>query len=267
MRLFVSRSHTCFLYLLAIMGLLCPVDTTWGQQVPVSSLKQLDLQQGLLLLLGPHDPQLPVQLAQSSKLILYVQAADSRVLEATRQAAYQAGLLGTRIYVEAGQPEKIHLASNLADAAIVADIQLAAKPGIRQEVLRVIHPRAKAWLAGTTVTKPRPADADDWSHPYHGPDNNPQSQDHQARAPYLTQFLTDPWYVPMPQVTVSSGGRVFKAFGHIALKEREWPWLNSLVAINGYNGTHLWKRQLNSRLHAPPQHPDRHTRDSVYLER
>ncbi|MDP6720909.1 MAG: PQQ-binding-like beta-propeller repeat protein, partial [Pirellulaceae bacterium] len=60
----------------------------------------------------------------------------------------------------------------------------------------------------------------------------------------MTQFLTEPWYVPMPQVTVASGGRVFKAFGHIALKEREWPWLNSLVAINGYNGTHLWKQKL-----------------------
>jgi outer membrane protein assembly factor BamB len=48
----------------------------------------------------------------------------------------------------------------------------------------------------------------------------------------------------MPQVTVVSGGRVFKQFGHIALKEREWPWLNTLAAINGYNGTHLWKRPL-----------------------
>ena len=49
----------------------------------------------------------------------------------------------------------------------------------------------------------------------------------------------------MPQVTVTAGGRLFKAFGHIALKRREWEWLNSLVAINGYNGTHLWKRKLN----------------------
>ncbi|MFP6617755.1 MAG: PQQ-binding-like beta-propeller repeat protein [Pirellulaceae bacterium] len=264
MRSLVSRGRASCLYLLVGICLATQVSLAWGQQDPVSSLKQLDLQQGILLLLGPHDPQLPVQLAQASKLILYVQAADSGVLEATRQAAYQAGLLGTRIYVEAGQPEKIHLASNLADGAIVADARLAANPETRQEVLRVLHPRARAWLAGSTITKPRPVGADDWSHPYHGPDNNPQSRDQQARAPYLTQFLTDPWYVPMPQVTVSSGGRVFKAFGHIALKEREWPWLNSLVAINGYNGTHLWKRPLKpgfmihrSTLIATP--------DTVYL--
>ncbi|MDP6446512.1 MAG: PQQ-binding-like beta-propeller repeat protein, partial [Pirellulaceae bacterium] len=87
-----------------------------------------------------------------------------------------------------------------------------------------------------------------------------QTSDKNARAPYLTQFLCEPWYVPMPQVTVSSGGRVFKAFGHIALKEREWPWLNSLVAINGYNGAQIWKRPLQpgfmihrSTLIATPQ--------------
>ncbi|MCX7428525.1 MAG: PQQ-binding-like beta-propeller repeat protein [Planctomycetia bacterium] len=42
----------------------------------------------------------------------------------------------------------------------------------------------------------------------------------------------------------SCAGCVFKAFGHVGYKERDWPWLNTLVAINGYNGTMLWKRPL-----------------------
>ena len=218
--------------------------TATAQELKPTQLRQLDLSQGILLLLGSSDPQLPVQLAKSSKLIVYVQSTDASYLATTRQAADQAGLLGTRVYVEAGSNNKIHLASNLADGAIVEDADLATNAEVRKEVLRVLHPQARALIGKQTITKPRPVGADDWSHPYHGPDNNPQSTDQQAKAPYLTQFLTDPWYVPMPQVTVSSGGRVFKAFGHIALKEREWPWLNSLVAINGYNGTHLWKRPL-----------------------
>ena len=45
--------------------------------------------------------------------------------------------------------------------------------------------------------------------------------DRRARArPYLTKFLAEPWYGPMPEVTVASGGRLFKAFGHISFKER-----------------------------------------------
>ena len=32
--------------------------------------------------------------------------------------------------------------------------------------------------------------------------------------------------------------------GHIAFKEREWPLLGKLIALNGYNGTLLWQRDL-----------------------
>jgi len=240
---FVRRTATWLISGIWIC-LVTTLATVSAQDITSTPLAQLKVQQGIVVVLGSHDPNLPLQLAKSSQLTIYVQAAEAKTISRTRQLAHQAGLLGSRIYVERGQPEKIHLASNLADGAIVPDKQLAASKTVRAEVLRVLHPRAKAILGDQTLTKPRPAGADDWSHPYHGPDNNPQSTDQQAKAPYLTQFLTDPWYVPMPQVTVSSGGRVFKAFGHIALKEREWPWLNSLVAINGYNGTHLWKRPL-----------------------
>jgi outer membrane protein assembly factor BamB len=101
-------------------------------------------------------------------------------------------------------------------------------------------------LAGEKkIVKPFPENTDDWSHPYHGPDNNPQSKDTVARAPYLTHFLAEPWYCPMPLQTVASGGRLFKAFGHIAVKEREWPLLNTLICQNAFNGTVLWQRKLS----------------------
>jgi outer membrane protein assembly factor BamB len=94
------------------------------------------------------------------------------------------------------------------------------------------------------LVKPFPAGVDDWTHPYHGPDNNPQSQDKVIVAPYLTHFLAEPRYAPLPQVTVTSAGRVFKEFGHVAFKRREEPYLNKLVAFDGYNGTILWERDL-----------------------
>ena len=45
---------------------------------------------------------------------------------------------------------------------------------------------------------------------------------------------------------MAAGGRLFKVFGHIAIKEREWPLINTLVCIHGYNGTELWRRQLEA---------------------
>jgi outer membrane protein assembly factor BamB len=46
------------------------------------------------------------------------------------------------------------------------------------------------------------------------------------------------------EVTVASGGRIYKAFGHIAFKEVQNEVLNTLYVINAYNGTILWKRNL-----------------------
>ena len=206
-------------------------------------LMRLGTNRGICIVLGADDPQFPIELAEASELLIYVQSADPEAVAATRGAADEVRMLGTRIYVEHGGLDHLHLASNLADGVIVR--QTAETRDIPEsEILRVLHPNAIAILGSNTITKPQPAGTDDWSHPYHGPDNNPQSKDQLARAPFLTQFLSEPWYVPMPQVTVASGGRLFKTFGHIAMKEREWPWINTLLALNAYNGTQLWQRAL-----------------------
>ncbi len=166
-------------------------------------------------------------------------------MEAASHAADVAGFYGNRIFVEKGSLTHLHLADNIADALIaVGDGQDIN----REEALRVLRPQGKALVRDEVWSKPFPDGIDDWSHPYHGPDNNPQSNDRVARFPYLTQFLAEPYYAPMPQVAVASAGRVFKAFGHIAFKKREESLLNTLVAFNGYNGTLLWKRPLVSGI-------------------
>ena len=43
---------------------------------------------------------------------------------------------------------------------------------------------------------------------------------------------------------MAAGGRVFRAFGHIAHKANQNAMLNTLICINAYNGTILWKRPL-----------------------
>ena len=157
------------------------------------------------------------------------------------ERADRAGLLGTRIVVCESPWSKIPLVDQLADAVIVAAGNIDADS---KEVRRVVRPLGKILFPGRTVVKPYPADVDDWTHPYHGADNNPLALDGKARAPLMTRFLAEPYYVPFPEVTVTAAGRIFKAFGHVGYKERDWDWVNTLVAINGYNGTMLWKRPL-----------------------
>ncbi|MBN2293245.1 MAG: PQQ-binding-like beta-propeller repeat protein [Pirellulales bacterium] len=213
------------------------------KSTPQAIISKLDASVGICVLLDADPSELAIALSKQSKWTFYLQLPGETQTESTRQRLDDAGVLGTSVYVEKGDWSKIHLADNLADAVIVP-AKVAITSTNRDEMLRVLRPGGKLILDDTTVVKPMPEGTDQWSHPYHGPDNNPQSTDRVARAPYLTQFLAKPWYVPFPMVSVAAGGRLFQAFGHVGYKERNWPWLNSLVAINGYNGTLLWKRPL-----------------------
>jgi hypothetical protein len=212
-----------------------------GKESADAALGKIGVSRGICVVLGDTKLDLALELARKSQLLIYVQLPEAEDAEKARRAADVAGLYGTRVYVEKGALTDLHLADNLADALIA----VGETTGLPEaEALRVLRPEGKALLGQRELIKPFPEGIDDWSHPYHGPDNNPQSEDRIARAPYLTQFLADPRYAPVPQVAVASAGRVFKAFGHVAFKRREEPYLNKLVAFNGYNGTILWERDL-----------------------
>lgn len=194
---------------------------------------------GICVVLGQAGCDLALDLTGHTEFVIYTQVPEAKDFESACDKVEEAGYYGSRIFLAKGG-RKLHMADNVADVAVVLD----AKDFAQDEVLRVIRPDGKAIFSDRTVVKPVPAGVDDWSHPYHGPDNNPQSNDKVVVAPYLTQFLAEPRYAPLPQVAVASAGRVFKAFGHVAFKAREEPFLNKLVAFNGYNGTILWQRNL-----------------------
>ena len=204
-------------------------------------IKKVGNSKGIGVLLEDKTCQLAIKLVHASEFLIYVQLTNDEDMEIACKAADEAGFFGSRIFIEKGLMRNIHLADNIADFLIVADKEATVQEA---EALRILRPQGKAFIGKKELTKPFPEGIDDWSHPYHGPDNNPQSNDQIIHAPYLTQFLAKPYYAPLPQVAVASGGRVFKAYGHIAFHEREETLLNSLVAYNGYNGTMLWKRKL-----------------------
>ena len=222
----------------AILSLL--PSTSSAATSPETVIDAVGYDRGVCLVLGDPACAFALQLAAQSDLMIYVQEPDDATCEVACRAADAAGCYGTRLFVGKGPLSRLHLADNIADVVMV----LSTVPTAEKELLRVVRPGGKVLMAEKTLTKAMPAGVDDWSHPYHGPDNNPQSEDKVIVAPYLTQFLAEPRYAPLPQVAVASAGRVFKAFGHVAFKVREEPLLNKLVAFNGYNGTKLWQRDL-----------------------
>jgi len=211
----------------------------------IGGLEWLGAKDGICVVLGDPSCELAIKMARESNLLVYVQLPGSEDVRRARRTAEAAGLNAARLQIDQGALSHLHLASNVADALIAAG---DASELSEAEALRVLRPQGRALLGQRELVKPVPDGMDDWSHPYHGPDNNPLSQDRLIRAPYLTQFLAEPRYGPAPQLAVAAAGRVFKAFGHVAWHEREENFLNTLVAFNGFNGTMLWKRPLPEGL-------------------
>ncbi|MHC4228030.1 MAG: outer membrane protein assembly factor BamB family protein [Planctomycetota bacterium] len=230
--------------LIIVLTMLCLSQTQANERAD-SVLKEIGATRGICVLPGDTDCDLAIELAGKSDLLFYVQLQRARDVARACRAADEAGLFGTRIFIGKGSPANLHLAGNIADAVVVVDNTSNVS---ERDALRILRPGGKALLGTKVLVKPFPDGMDDWSHPYHGPDNNPLSEDRLIRAPYMTQFLSDPRYGPAPQLAVSAGGRVFKAFGHVAWHEREEPFLNTLVAFNGFNGTILWKQSLPEGL-------------------
>ena len=212
---------------------------------PDAVARRIGGSRGICVVLGDEQCKLALALVRDSRLTVFVQVDSTEGLRSACRAADAAGVYGTRIFVEKGPFARIGLGDNVADALVATG---RASRVAEAEVLRVLRPAGTALLGEKLIAKPLPGGTDDWSHHYHGPDNNPQSADRLARAPYLTQFIAEPRYAPAPQAVVASGGRVFAAFGHVAWHRREEPWLNTLIAVNGFNGTILWRRKLPSGI-------------------
>ncbi len=226
--------------LCAISFLLLGVLTTQAEDLAKYADK-VEADQGLCVLLGDPDGQVAQKLAEQTHLLVYVQLPSAEKVLAAREAAERAGIGLDQLHIAQGPPDRILLGDNLVDLVLEAG---AANDVPETEVLRVLRPRGLSVNSSGEIVKPVPDGIDDWTHLYHSPDNNTQSLDTQARAPYLTQFIANPQYAPAPQAAVAAGGRVFKAYGNVAWHEREEPYLNTLVAYNGYNGSVLWKHSL-----------------------
>lgn len=199
---------------------------------------------GLCVVLSVSDPQALIALAKSGEAIWYAQVPEAKQVQAAREAADNAGVLNSRLYIEQGGPAAIHLASDLADAVFANGLALTQAQF--DEVKRVLCPGGVAYVGEgkKAITKPFAADTDDWSHPYHLPDNNPQSLDKVARGPFLTHFMAEPWYGAMPQMSVIAGGKVIKVWGNRTSKQGQWPVMNKMLCMSAFNGTTLWTRPI-----------------------
>ena len=248
MRMLTSTGLLALLTLVPALGQ-TPTDTALkpgqndNQDIKIT-LQDPGLERGIVGVLGitVDEENLLFELCDREGLLVFVQTDDQTTAARIRARGDKAKLLGERLFVAMGSLHNIHLGNNVADRILAGEGLDKTIP--KAEVMRVLRPRGIANIAGKQHIKPVPSGTDDWSHPYHGPDNNPQSDDQLVRGNFRTQFIGYPKFSPMPEQTVIAGGRIYKAMGHIAHKANQNAMLNKLLCINAYNGMILWQRDL-----------------------
>lgn len=243
---------------------------------PISRVVQrTGIDRGVCCLLG-CDIDTAQDLVRSTQLLIHILDRDAATVATVRRLANLNGIGIDRAVVQVLEPGKLPYANNTIDLLVAPGLSDEELGRIgAAEFLRVVRPGGV--VAISRVADARSTDAslqtlkeisqgngaeiatigpyrvfrkgvpdgiDQWPLWERGPDNNPVSTDRVIQAPYMTQFMAEPFYITMPAITTVAGGRTFLATGHIAHHRREWDVVNLLIARNGYNGTVLWERKL-----------------------
>ncbi|MCH2118555.1 MAG: hypothetical protein MK161_12735, partial [Pirellulales bacterium] len=272
------RMIFCFA-LAGVLGPLLPSHAgaeSQARAVARQLVERSSMQRGICAVLG-GDPAVALEMARLSELLVNARQPNHKEARDLMKRSDAAGYGIRRLAVESGPLDKLPYADRLIDIVVVPPRTSGPRSQLSmQEIVRVLRPGGTAILAAgdqagdaerladrardggaiDVVTwtdehgswmqcfSPPLVGVDNWSHWEKGPDNNPVSTDAIIRAPYMTQFLAEPFYIGMPSVTTAAGGRTFLAIGNIAHHRREWDILYTLIARNGYNGTELWRRKL-----------------------
>ncbi|MFH1919376.1 MAG: PQQ-binding-like beta-propeller repeat protein [Planctomycetota bacterium] len=124
----------------------------------------------------------------------------------------------------------------------------------KEEIVRVLAPLGSALVEEggkwSKITKPWPADIDEWTHYLHDASNNAVSHDERVGPPRHLQWQCGPrWgrhhdHMASVSAMVSARGRVFYILDEGSRHSPQLPPDWKLVARDAFNGVLLWKRPI-----------------------
>ena len=235
-------------------------------------------------------------MATNASVLVHAMSVNPTAIASLRSQARTASAFGRSLYVEAGSVTSLPYASEMLDALFMTDLTDADLNGFpTAEVLRVLSPcigRAVLGKATGTpgtltralletwalqwggpdahvdensdglwavITRPALAGVDNWTHPFHGPDNNPVAKDSAFTLPSAIAWLAKPYQLKWRNVgnRLIVDGRLYMAFG----PNDEY----KFRAFNVYNGSLLWERTLDTNTWAQRHLTACVRNDRVYL--
>ena len=195
--------------------------------------------------LGAGDPAAIAELRANDSFHVQALDTDSAAVAKAREAIFAKGAYGA-VSVDTFDGKLLPYTDNFVNL-LVAD-SLGSVP--MDEVNRVLTPNGVAIIGGKKTVKQRSAKLDDWTHYYYDAKGNAVSKDMEVGPPTRMQWVGSPrWsrhHDRMSSVSaqVSSNGRIFYVMDEGSRISILLPSHWKLIARDAFNGTVLWKRDI-----------------------
>lgn len=232
----------CFLLLLSLPLFSTPADDA------KMILDKTQTAGGVVVHLGCGDGSLTAALRANASYVVQGLGGDQAAVDAARKALLAQGVYGP-VALEKLTSKTLPYVDNMVNLIVVDDAL-----GVPEaEIQRVLTPGGAVFYRkdGKLVEKPRPRDMDDWTHYFHSPDGNPVAHDSHVGPPESLQWVGSPRWsrhhdrMSSLSAMVSAKGRMFYILDEGSRISIVLPPKWRLIARDAFNGTVLWKQDIN----------------------
>ncbi len=243
--------------LICLLAISCIVSVVEAKQAtPKQQAKRIfdtsGVKGGLVVHIGCGDGRLTAALRPNDSYIVHGLDKSAKNVAKARKYIRSVGLYGN-VSVDQWKGKRLPYIDNLINLVVLQSRRAGEVP--RRELLRVLAPNGVACIKRgdnwTKITKPRPKEMDEWTHYLHGPDGNPVASDSMVGPPARLQWIGSPRWARhhdhMASMTslVSAQGRLFYIFDEGPTASIQLPARWRLIARDAFNGTLLWKRNID----------------------
>lgn len=204
---------------------------------------------GYALDLGCGDGQLAIELAKATDFFVYGIDPDPANIAEARTRAIAAGLYGSRVMFLEADLEETKLPDFFANLVVSsASLTGELSAGTRGEAQRVLRPWGGTFVSGEVAKmeisrRGELKGAGQWTHQYADPANSVNSDDELIQGP-----LGMLWFSDLEQSMTQRHGRAPAPLFNKGVLYSEG--LDTLIAVDAYNGHLLWKHDLPGILSA-----------------
>ena len=213
-------------------------------------LERSGVQGGFIVHLGCGDGAVTAQLRAGQQYLVHGLDTSAANVAAARARLQSQGVYGP-VSVDVWDGKHLPYADNLVNLIVAEDPAEASESELR----RVLAPYGVLMVRQggqwTKTVKPWPKELDEWTHYFHSADGNPVAHDEVVGPPKRLQWIGNPrWsrhHDHMASMTslVSAGGRLFYILDEGPRASIQLPSIWRLIARDAFNGTILWKRDID----------------------